>query len=109
MYSKFTNDELIEAYSTMIDYSGKADDTILREIEQRGGLDKFLQEIEQKNLNKSESNRVLNELIQLTKEGYSLKRHQNKNSLRNLDRTAFVCIYREQILQASVIHSGQIN
>ena len=73
MYKKFTNDELIEAYSTMIDYSGKADETILKEIEQRGGLEKFLEEIEQKNINKLESNRVLNELIKLNKDGFSLE------------------------------------
>ena len=73
MYNKFTNEELIEAYSTMIDYSGKADEIILLEIEKRGGLEKFLQEIEQKNINKVESNRVLNELIKLNKEGFSLE------------------------------------
>ncbi|RZK04254.1 MAG: hypothetical protein EOO46_16990 [Flavobacterium sp.] len=73
MYSKFTNEELIEAYSTMIDYSGKADDNILKEIDKRGGLEKFLQEIEQKHVNKVESDRVLNELIKLNKEGLSLE------------------------------------
>ena len=72
MYNKFTDDELIEAYTTMIDYSGKADESILKEINQRGGLDKFLKEIEQKNINKAESDRVLNELIKLNKEGLSL-------------------------------------
>lgn len=72
MYDKFTNDELIEAYTTMIDYSGKADDSILKEIEQRGGLPTFLQEIEQKKMNKNESDRVLNELIKLHQEGFSL-------------------------------------
>lgn len=73
MYDKFTDDELIEAYSTMIDYSGKANESILKEIDQRGGLEKFLQEIDQKNKNKIESNRVLNELIRLNKEGFSLE------------------------------------
>ena len=73
MYSKFTNEELIEAYSTMIDYSGKADDNILTEIDKRGGLEKFLQEIVQKRVNKVESDRVLNELIKLNKEGLSLE------------------------------------
>lgn len=72
MYNKFTDDELIEAYTTMIDYSGKADENILKEINQRGGLEKFLKEIEQKNINKAESDRVLNELIKLNKEGLSL-------------------------------------
>lgn len=73
MYDKFTNEELIEAYSTMIDYSKKADESILKEIDKRGGLQKFLKEIEQKKLNKAESDRVLNELISLNKEGLSLE------------------------------------
>lgn len=72
MYNKFTDDELIEAYTTMMDYSGKADESILKEIDHRGGLEKFLKEIEQKNINKAESDRVLNELIKLNKEGFSL-------------------------------------
>ncbi|MNY28518.1 hypothetical protein D3C86_1624960 [compost metagenome] len=73
MYNKFTDDELIDAYSTMIDYSGKADESILKEIDQRGGLEKFLQEINQKKENKVESDRVLNEVIRLNKEGHSLE------------------------------------
>ncbi len=73
MYTNFTNEELIEAYSTMIDYSGKANETILTEIENRCGLEKFLQEIEQKKINKVESDRILNELIKLNKEGFSLE------------------------------------
>ncbi len=72
MYNKFTDDELIEAYTTMMDYSGKADESILKEIDHRGGLERFLKEIEQKNINKAESDRVLNELIKLNKEGFSL-------------------------------------
>jgi len=73
MYNEFTDDELIEAYSTMIDYSGKAEESILKEIDQRGGLEKFLKEIDQKNKNKVESDRVLTELIRLNKEGHSLE------------------------------------
>jgi len=73
MYSKFTEDELIEAYSTMIDYSRKANDAILKEIDERGGLDKFLQTIQQKEINKKESDRVLNELINLNKAGKDLE------------------------------------
>ncbi|OYU84487.1 MAG: hypothetical protein CFE24_06240 [Flavobacterium sp. BFFFF2] len=80
MYSKFTNEDLIEAYSSMIDYSGKADESILIEIENRGGLEKFLQEIEQKKINKVESDRVLNEIIKLNKEGLSLEEIKSKIS-----------------------------
>lgn len=73
MYNKFTTDELIETYSTMIDYSGTADETILKEIDKRGGLEKFIQEIEQQSIYKAESNRVLNEIIKLNQEKFCLE------------------------------------
>lgn len=78
MYDKFTNEELIEAYSTMIDYSGKADENILKEMDKRGGLEFFIEEIERKNINKEESIRVLDELIKLNKEGFSLEEIKTK-------------------------------
>jgi hypothetical protein len=73
MYSNFSEDELIDAYTTMMDYSGKAEDSILNEIEKRGGLDKFKQTIAAKEENKKESDRVLNEIIKWNKEGLSLE------------------------------------
>ncbi len=72
MYNEYTEDELIEVYSTMIDYSGKADPKVLEEIEKRGGLNNFLEKIRQREINKEESNRVLNELIKLNREGFGL-------------------------------------
>jgi hypothetical protein len=72
MYNEYTEDELIEVYSTMIDYSGKADPKVLEEIEKRGGLNSFLEKIKQREINKEESNRVLNELIKLNREGFGL-------------------------------------
>jgi hypothetical protein len=72
MYNEYTEDELIEVYSTMIDYSGKADPKVLEEIEKRGGLNSFLDKIKQREINKEESNRVLNELIKLNREGFGL-------------------------------------
>jgi|GEM_PF-996187 len=70
MYRKFTEKELIEAYTTMIDYSGKATPEITKEIEKRGGLESFLKTMEANKANKMESNRVLNEIIRLNKEGF---------------------------------------
>jgi hypothetical protein len=73
MYSNYSEDELIDAYTTMMDYSGKAEENILNEIEKRGGLDKFKQAIAAKEENKKESDRVLNEIIKWNKEGLSLE------------------------------------
>jgi hypothetical protein len=37
-YTKFTDEEILEVYETMIAYSGKAESDVLTEIERRGGL-----------------------------------------------------------------------
>ncbi len=73
MYGKYSEDELIEAYTTMMDYSGKVESEILNEIEHRGGLEKFLQSMQQKEVNKKESDRILNEIIRFNKEGNDLE------------------------------------
>ena len=72
MYNKYSEDELIEVYTTMVDYSGKVDPEVLQEIDKRGGLENFLEIIKQRKINKEESNRILNEVIKLNKEGFSL-------------------------------------
>lgn len=77
MYNKFSDDDLVEAYSTMIDYSGKPTSEILEEIENRGGLEKFLELIKQKEVNKKESDRVLNLIIDLNREGLGLDEIKN--------------------------------
>lgn len=78
MYTKFSESELIEAYLTMVDYSGKANSEMLQEIENRGGLDKFLETIKQKEINKRESDRVLNLIIQYNKEGLTFEEINQK-------------------------------
>jgi hypothetical protein len=78
MYDKFSESELIEAYTTMIDYSGKANSEMLQEIENRGGLDKFLETIKQKEINKRESDRVLNLIIQYNREGLTFEEINQK-------------------------------
>jgi hypothetical protein len=67
-YSKFSEDDLIEAYSTMLDYSGKVSDELRNEIINRGGLDLFKEKINQKELNRIESDRLLNEIIKHIRE-----------------------------------------
>jgi hypothetical protein len=65
MYQNFSDDELIEAYSTMIDYSGKPNLEMLSAIEKRGGIESFKRKIELNKINSAERNRI-------TKEVYSL-------------------------------------
>lgn len=72
MYNEYTEDELIEVYLTMIDYSGKADPEVLKEIEKRGGMPEFLEKIRQKEVHKAECIRVLNALIQFDRDGIGL-------------------------------------
>ena len=67
-YSKYSDDDLIESYTTMIDYSGKADDALLKEIEHRGGIDSFLKRIENKKTNHKEINRIVKEVHTLSKD-----------------------------------------
>lgn len=62
-YSKFTEDDLIEAYSTMLNYSGKISEELNNEIINRGGLELFKEKINQKELDRVESDRILNEII----------------------------------------------
>lgn len=67
-YSKFSEDDLIEAYSTMLNYSGKVSNELSNEIINRGGLDLFKEKINQKELNRIESDRLLNEIIKFIRE-----------------------------------------
>jgi hypothetical protein len=78
MYSNFTEDELIEVYSTMLNYSGKASPEILDEIDRRGGLDKFKTAIKQKELSKKESGRVFKELTELVAQGLDMETIKKK-------------------------------
>ncbi|WP_300565133.1 hypothetical protein [Flavobacterium sp.] len=61
-YSKYSDDELIDSYSTMLDYSGKANPEIIDEIEERGGLESFLKQKELKEKNRKEVGRISKEV-----------------------------------------------
>lgn len=67
-YKKYSDGELIDSYSTMIDYSGKANDEILAEIENRGGLENFLKQIELKKTNQKEIGRIKKEVYEASKD-----------------------------------------
>lgn len=66
MYKKYTDEELIEVYTSMIEYSGKANTEVLQEIELRGGLDNFKKQIEYKAIIEQEKNRISKEIFSLT-------------------------------------------
>ncbi len=45
-YDKFRDDELMEVYTTMMDYSGKADAEVMEAIARRGGVKDLLEKLE---------------------------------------------------------------
>ncbi|MGC4104486.1 hypothetical protein [Ferruginibacter sp.] len=65
MYEKFTDDELIEAYQSMMEYSGQPNDEMRKAIEQRGGMEIFIQNIAHKKTITAEINRISKEIYQL--------------------------------------------
>ncbi|MGK4568132.1 hypothetical protein [Flavobacterium sp. 3HN19-14] len=67
-YKNYSDKDLMDAYNTMIDYSGKADNNILNEIENRGGLTKFLADIEFEKTHQTEIGRISKEVYDLTKD-----------------------------------------
>ncbi|MBW4362463.1 hypothetical protein [Flavobacterium taihuense] len=81
MYKKFSDEDLKEAYSTMMDYSGKANSELLTEIESRGGLEKFLRQIEIQKINQTEIGRITKEIRLLNSNG--LDKNAIKDSLQS--------------------------
>jgi len=72
-YKNYSDEDLVEAYSTMIDYSGKASNEILIEIDNRGGLNAFLENIEFNKSNKQEINRISQEIYALNNDFHDLE------------------------------------
>jgi hypothetical protein len=81
MYKKYSDEDLKEAYSTMMDYSGKANSEILTEIESRGGLGKFLKQIEIQRINQTEIGRITKEVRLLNSNG--LDKNAIKDSVQS--------------------------
>lgn len=88
MYKKYTDDDLIEAYHSMMNYSGKVSDDLTVEIDKRGGIDVFLQKIKQKKEDSIEADRILDEIRTLIDQGYDLyyAQHQITSELWDKDR-----------------------
>lgn len=67
MYTKFSDEELAEAYESMNDYSGKVEKSLMDEIEKRGGLAVFLKKIDAKKLKDQEIERISKEVYDFTR------------------------------------------
>jgi hypothetical protein len=84
MYQNYSIEDLIDAYTTMIEYSGKATDAMLSAIEERGGIESFKAQIELQKSGRLEINRI-------TKEVYSLSsRETNVEFIKNLITSDFL-------------------
>lgn len=73
MYKKYNTAELIDAYQSMLDYSGKASTDMLNEIDNRGGLEVFKNEIAQRDQIQAEKKRISKEVFSLTSQETSLE------------------------------------
>ena len=73
MYGKYSDEDLVEAYSTMVDYSGKPNAEMLKAIDDRGGLEKFLNDIEFKKKHQSEIGRIRKQVEEFCKNGATLE------------------------------------
>lgn len=65
-YKNYSDKDLEEAYATMVEYSGKASQEILLEINNRGGIDAFLSTLESNKINKKEIQRITKEVYDLS-------------------------------------------
>ena len=63
MYKNYSDEELIEAYTSMIEYSGKPNKDMLAAIEERGGLKNFLKSLETKKAIEEETEKLKKEIF----------------------------------------------
>ena len=92
-YKKFSYDDLIESYTNLIEYSGKANPEILEEIENRGGMELFQYAIEYKKQYRNELNRISKEVRELSNDYKDLdfiKQFVKSNILNEEDLNSYV-------------------
>ena len=65
MYQKFTDKDLFEVYN-LTKASGKVGDDLLKEIENRGGIESLSKKLEISNIKQKEINRIRSEVKKLT-------------------------------------------
>jgi len=64
-YLDYSDDELIEAYTAMMEYSGEPTTDMQIAIDQRGGIDHFKKKIELKQIRQKEFDRISKEIYRL--------------------------------------------
>lgn len=82
-YQKHTDEDLFEAYQSMVDYSGKPNNELADEIERRGGMAHFINKLNAYEEKKKEKKKIAEEVYSLYKQQYSLPliKSQVKSSL----------------------------
>lgn len=76
-YKKYADKDLLESYSTAMDYSGKADKDLVAEIDSRGGIDQIKKNV-------AEQNVVPDEIKRIYKLVFSLhKKAPNHNAIKS--------------------------
>jgi len=64
-YLDYSDDDLIEAYTSMMEYSGEITTEMQADIDRKGGIDNFKKKIELKLACQKELNRILKEIYDL--------------------------------------------
>jgi tetrahydromethanopterin S-methyltransferase subunit F len=65
-YLNYSDELLMEVYTDMMDFSGKASDEMLEAINARGGLENWLKQIEQNSIKPNEIKRITKEVYALS-------------------------------------------
>ncbi len=68
-YKKYSDKDLLESYSTALDYSGKADKDLVAEIDSRGGVDLIKKNVAEQNIVPNEIKRIYKLVFSLHKKG----------------------------------------
>jgi hypothetical protein len=66
-YKKYSDKDLLESYSTALDYSGKADKDLVIEIESRGGIEQLKKTVAEQNVIPGEIKRIYKLVFSLHK------------------------------------------
>jgi hypothetical protein len=86
-YANYTDDDLLEAHESMLDYSGTLDESLDKEIQDRGGLDQIKLNIRERKLVPDEIrriNKIVYPLIREGKDTESIKKLANSDVLDHL-------------------------
>jgi hypothetical protein len=98
-YSKYTDEELLETYSTMMEYSQKADEEVSAELAKRGGLDVVKDRVE-------ENNAVPKEIKKLKKKIFEeYKKNPDREYVKRSIRSKLLSVGELELLINNTIES----